>query len=225
MYCWKINLANILSYNTEGKCSPMIFDLEQLSANRVYHTMIQTLTPRPVAWVLSENENKSLNLAPFSYFSAVSSDPPLIMLSIGKKPNGDLKDTRLNIIERSHFVVHIAHRELAQDVTNSAANLEKGESEIEALGLSTTPFDEFDLPRLKDCRVAYACEKYRIEDITANQAMILGKVTAIYVDDDIIMPNEHNRLQVNASKLDAIGRLGGDEYGFLGNVKEISRPK
>ncbi|WP_158968962.1 flavin reductase family protein [Paraglaciecola sp. L3A3] len=203
----------------------MIFDLEQLSANRVYHTMIQTLTPRPVAWVLSENKDNGFNLAPFSYFSAVSSDPPLLMLSIGKKSDGALKDTRFNIIERSHFVVHIAHRELASQVTNSAAELAEGESEIETLGLEMVEFTGSSLPRLKDCRVAYACEKYRVEDITAKQAMILGLVKKVYVDDKIILPSEAGRLKVDPYKLDAIGRLGGDDYGYLGQVEEVFRPK
>ncbi|MDN4501039.1 flavin reductase family protein [Alteromonadaceae bacterium BrNp21-10] len=203
----------------------MIFDFQQLSPNRIYHTMIQTLTPRPVAWVLSENGNNSFNLAPFSYFNAVSSDPPLIMLSMGKKPDGELKDTRLNIIERSHFVIHIAHRELAQAMTNSAATLPYGESELSASGLETTAFGDFALPRLKDCRVAYACERYRVEDITKNQAMILGSVKAVYINDDIILPTEDERLHVDAYKLDAVGRLGGDEYGYLGQVEEVARPK
>jgi flavin reductase (DIM6/NTAB) family NADH-FMN oxidoreductase RutF len=61
---------------------------------------------------LSENENGGFNLAPFSYFNAVSSDPPLLMLSVGKKPDGSPKDTRVNIEQRSRFVIHIAHREL-----------------------------------------------------------------------------------------------------------------
>ena len=82
----------------------MHFDLSELSPNRVYYTMIQTLVPRPIAWVLTDNGNDSFNLAPFSYFNGVASDPPLLMISVGKKPDGTLKDTRTNIIERNEFV-------------------------------------------------------------------------------------------------------------------------
>jgi flavin reductase (DIM6/NTAB) family NADH-FMN oxidoreductase RutF len=203
----------------------MIFDLANMTPNAVYHTIIQTLTPRPVAWVLSENEDNSLNLAPFSYFSAVSSDPPLIMLSVGNKAPNVPKDTRLNIIEREKFVVHIAHREQASAVTASAASFAKNESEVNNLGLATSDFDGFSLPRLSDCYVAYACEKYRVENITSSQAMILGKVVKVYVNDQVIASNEQNRLRVDPYKLDAIGRLGGDDYGFLGEVQDVPRPK
>ena len=71
----------------------MILDLSALQPAQVYFQMIQTLVPRPIAWVLSEIENDKYNLAPFSYFNAVCSDPPLIMLSVGKKPDGSFKDT------------------------------------------------------------------------------------------------------------------------------------
>ena len=87
----------------------MIIDINSLSGDRVYHTLTQTLIPRPVAWVLSDNgESDNLNLAPFSYFTAVSSKPALLMISIGKKPDGVLKDTRLNLIQRKKCVVDIA---------------------------------------------------------------------------------------------------------------------
>ncbi|WP_101758363.1 flavin reductase family protein [Oceanicoccus sp. KOV_DT_Chl] len=203
----------------------MHLDLDELSPNRVYYTLIQTLIPRPIAWVLSDNGNDSFNLAPFSYFSGVASDPPLLMISVGKKPDGSLKDTRVNIIERSEFVVHIAHREMAPLVTESSRVLPAGESEQERLALETVAFGDFRLPRLKDCRVAMACERYRVEDITGTQAMILGQVKAIYIDDAVITEDDQGRAKIHADKIDPITRLGGDEYGLFGDIISVPRPK
>ena len=114
----------------------MLIDLTALSPSQIYHTMIQTVVPRPIAWVLSDNGDDSFNLAPFSYFNAVSSRPPIVSLSIGLKKDGSDKDTRRNIKERSHFVIHIPHVEQAQLVTDSAAALAHGESEIARLGFT-----------------------------------------------------------------------------------------
>ncbi len=202
----------------------MDIDLSKLSGNSVYHTMVQSIVPRPVAWVLSDNGDDSLNLAPFSYFSAVSSAPPLIMLSVGKKPDGSEKDTLTNIEQREQFVVHIAHRELAHLVNESALGLAFGESELEMLGLATEPFGNFRLPRLKDCRLAMACERYRVDSITENQAMILAEVKSIYVADDIVSEND-GKIKIHADKLDPISRLGGEEYSLLGNILTIPRPR
>lgn len=201
----------------------MNFDLSELSPNRVYYTMIQTLVPRPVAWVLSDNGNECFNLAPFSYFNGVASDPPLLMISVGKKPDGSLKDTRTNIIERNEFVIHIAHREMAPLVTETSRVLPAGESELDNVNLETVPFGDFRLPRLKDCRVALACERYRVDDITPTQAMILGEVKAIYVDDAVITEDDKGRAKIHADKIDPITRLGGDEYGLFGGVVNVPR--
>ena len=203
----------------------MHFDLSELSPNRVYYTMIQTMVPRPVAWVLSDNGNDSFNLAPFSYFNGVASDPPLLMVSVGKKPDGSLKDTRTNIIERNEFVIHIPHREMAPLVTETSRSLPAGDSELESTELETVPFGDFRLPRLKDCRVAFACERYRVEDITPTQAMILGEVKAIYVDDAVMTEDENGRAKIHADKIDPITRLGGNEYGLLGGIIDVPRPK
>ena len=85
----------------------MILDLSELKPAQVYFQMIQTLIPRPIAWVLSEIEAGKYNLAPFSYFNAISSNPPIVMFSVGKKPDGSDKDTHRNIAERKHFTIHI----------------------------------------------------------------------------------------------------------------------
>ncbi|WP_372779078.1 flavin reductase family protein [Litorivivens sp.] len=202
----------------------MLIDLQDLSPNRIYFTMIQTLIPRPVAWVLSDNGLAgSFNLAPFSYFNGVCSKPPLVMLSIGKKPDGEIKDTRRNILERKHFVVHIAHREMMEQVTRSSAVLNHGESELDGSGLETTTFGDFALPRLSDCRVAYACELYEHHEIGA-QSIVYGLVKQIYLSDDIAR-EEEGRLQVDAKALDPIARLGGNDYSLLGDIRSIPRPK
>lgn len=203
----------------------MDINFSELSATRIYHTMTQALIPRPVAWVLSENDGGNFNLAPFSYFNAISSDPPLIMLSVGKKPDGELKDTRANIIARKHFVVHIAHREMVEQVTQSSASFASGVSEVEELGLSLVSFAGSILPRLAGCRLAMACELYRVEDITASQALILAEVKSIYVDDTAIVKDENGRIKIQAQAIDPISRLGGNEYGLLGDVVSITRPK
>ncbi len=204
----------------------MIIPFDSLSPSKVYFTMIQTLLPRPVAWVLSENPDDSYNHAPFSYFNAICSDPPLIMLSIGLKPDGGPKDTRLNIEANKDFVIHIAHREMAPLVTQTSATLPRGESELEKAGLKTCEFPGSRLPRLADCRVAYACKLHDLQEIgNGPQTLIFGEVTQVYIDDAVIENDAKGRMQVMAEKVDPIGRLGGGEYTTFGEKINIPRPE
>jgi flavin reductase (DIM6/NTAB) family NADH-FMN oxidoreductase RutF len=204
----------------------MILDLSQLKPAQVYFHMIQTLIPRPIAWVLSEIEQDRYNLAPFSYFNAVCSDPPLIMLSIGKKPDGSFKDTRVNIEQRKDFVVHIAHSDMLEDLNQSSATLDADISEVNRLGIETTEFTGSRLSRIKACKVAFACECYQIHELGSTpQSIIYGKVSHIYIDDDITSTSEKGRLKVHADKLKPIARLGADEYMGFGDVIRMTRPK
>ncbi len=165
----------------------MYIDLSELSPNQVYYSMIQTLVPRPVAWVLSDNGTRSAsgaasyNLAPFSYFTGISSKPPTIMISVGKKPDGSFKDTRVNIEARGQFVVHIAHRELAPSVTESSRTLAHGESELDRLDLDLADFADFRLPRIAGCRVAMATDRRILGDrVTCRRALTpIGESSAI----------------------------------------------
>lgn len=203
----------------------MHIDFATLSPTETYLTMTQVIVPRPIAWVLSENADGGLNLAPFSYFNALCSDPPLIGLSIGKKPDGSLKDTRINLQQRRHFVVHIAHTELLDALNASAKVLPAGVSEVEQLGLQTVAFEGFSLPRLADCRVALACELYaEIPLGQADYSLLVGKISSLYINDAIACFNEKGRLKVNALALQAIGRLGAGEYMQFGKLMELKSP-
>jgi len=198
-------------------------DLSTLEPAQVYATMTQTIVPRPIAWVLSENDDGGFNLAPFSYFNAISSAPPMVMLSIGVKPSGEVKDTRYNIEQRKAFVVHIAHRELAPAVTASSATLARGVSELDTLGLDLVPMPGSALPRLKDCRVAYACRLSEIK-VIGHQAIVFAELEHLYLDDAVCGKDAKGRLRVLADKVDAIGRLGGSEYITAGDIISIDRP-
>ncbi len=204
----------------------MLIQLDQLSPAQVYLTMIQTVIPRPIAWVLSENADGGLNLAPFSYFTSVSSDPPLIMISTGRKPDGNPKDTRVNVEQRSDFVVMIPHGALLEPMNASSVTLPAGESEVIRLGLETTPFEGSRLPRLADCRVAYACQRFEILEMgNAPQALIFGQVSALYVDDSIVGTDAKGRQKIHADRLDPVCRLGAGEYALLGEIKRLARPR
>lgn len=204
----------------------MIIDLQELTASETYFAMTQAIIPRPIAWVLSENESGDYNLAPFSYFNAVCSDPPLIMLSLGKKPDGTPKDTRANIEARGSFVVHIASSDQVHTLNASSATLAAGESEIAHLGLELAEFPGSPLPRLADCRLAMACELYQVMELgPLPQALIFGRLTLLYVEDGVAEQDQKGRLKIHADRLDPLGRLGAREYFSGGEIITVPRPK
>ena len=204
----------------------MYIDLAELSPDQVYVNLIQTVIPRPIAWVLSENPHGRYNLAPFSYFNAVCSDPPLIMLSVGIQPAGGFKDTRRNIEARKDFVVHIAHLEMLEALNQSSATLPPEVSEVDRLGLATEPFPGSRLPRLTDCRIAFGCECYEIKEIGgAPQSLIFGLVKGVYVDDAVVGQDARGRPKIHADRIKPVGRLGANEYVTFGEIVTLARPR
>jgi len=188
--------------------------------------MTQTIIPRPIAWALTDSGNSSFNLAPFSYFTAVSSAPPILMLSVGKKPNGDDKDTLTNIIKNEKVVIHIASEQHASLVTQTAQTLAHGESELTDAGIETTEFTNFSLPRIAQCDIAYGCELYEIKPLgDVPQSLIFVEIKQIYINDNVVDVDEKQRIKVHANKIKPLARLGGAEYATINNPFEITRPK
>ena len=201
----------------------MHVDLSSLSKASVYATMTQTIVPRPVAWITSRSESGVLNLAPYSYFNAMASDPPLVVVSFGRRPDGSTKDTRRNIETGGAFVVNIAHREMAEAMTASSATLPEDVSEVDELGLETAPMPGTDVPRLAACRVAYAC-RHEETKMIGGQTLVFARLTDLYLDDSVVTEDAKGRLKVDAKALDPLGRLGGGEYVTFGEIVSIARP-
>ena len=202
----------------------MLIDFNELSTSKIYHLMIQTVIPRPIAWVLSDSGDAKLNLAPFSYFNSVSSNPPLLMICVGRKKDGSKKDTWKNIEENKDFVVHIGNSETLEAINATSESLPHGESEIEKAGLQTVAVEGYRLPRVEGPRAAFFCEKYAIHEIgEAPQGLIFGKIHGMWVDDSI-SETKDDRVFISAKKLDPPARLGGEDYAFLGEMKTLKKP-
>lgn len=204
----------------------MNINLSELSANQVYHLVTQSLIPRPIAWVLTDSGNKNYNLAPFSYFTAVTSAPPLLMFSVGKKPNGDDKDTVVNVKANEKMVIHISSAGQSSAVTESAATWEHGVSEVEIAGLQLADFEDFDLPRLADCSIAFACSLYEIKYLgDAPQTLIFAKIENIHINDEVIKLDDKGRVSILADKVNPLSRLGAAQYANIGEIITQARPK
>ncbi|TNF85945.1 MAG: flavin reductase family protein [Gammaproteobacteria bacterium] len=204
----------------------MQIKLEQLPTPQVYFTMTQTLLPRPIAWLLSENDDASYNLAPFSYFNAVCSDPPLAIVSIGKQDDGRDKDSIRNIRERHEFVIHIASCDQLAALNQSSATLPPGESEVDASNLELTRVKGLRMPRLSDCKIALFCERHDIQMIgrKKQQSLLFAEIKEIYLDDSCAEITEQGRLKVHTDKVQPLSRLGASEYASFGEVLFAKRP-
>ena len=201
----------------------MHIDLSELSPNQRYGLLTQVIIPRPIAWVLSENKDASFNLAPFSYFNVLTSEPPMVVVSIGLKSPGVPKDSRVNIEERKDFVVHIAHREQLSLMNQSAGGFAANESEVSALGIELCDLLGSRLPRIADSRLAFSCSF--IESKAVNDLLLLfAEVKHVFADDTVIGEDAKGRLKIHAEKVDPLGRLGGGEYVGFGEILKAERP-
>lgn len=202
----------------------MIIDSQKFSSDQLYFLLIQTVIPRPIAWVLSDNGNDSFNLAPFSFFNAITSNPPILMISVGHKDDVARKDTWVNIEERSDFVVHLPSEDMAEDVVASSATLPHGVSEVEKLNLKLEKMEGMRLPKVVGPKIVFFCSKYAIHEIGNDpQGLILGEIKKIWVDDAIIS-EQKGRLIVDPLKLNPLARLGGSLYSTLGKTLTLKRP-
>lgn len=203
----------------------MMINIGEMSPPDAYFTLTQAVLPRPICWALSANQDSSFNLAPFSYFNAVASDPPLIMFSVGLQPDGSDKDTLTNIEQRPEFVVNIASVDQLAVLNQTSATLPYGSSEIDAGQIELAEVEGFSMPRVADCKLAMMCERYHIQTIgNRKQSLIFGQIKSIYVEDGCAEITDKGRLKIYADRIKPLARLGAGEYVDFGDILEAKRP-
>ena len=185
----------------------MLFDFDTIPPQDRYKLLVSTVGPRPVAWVVTQDANGVTNAAPFSFFNAISGDPPLVIIGIGGRKPGDAKDTGNNIRETGQFVVNMVSDANAQAMNITAIDFPHGVDEIKEAGLTTLPSVKIKVPRIAESPVALECERFMNIDLGTDRTLVIGKVLAVHVRDDCVLNAE--RCYIDNEKLDLIGRLHG----------------
>ncbi len=178
----------------------MLKDYATLNPTQIYKLMSQTVIPRPIAWIVTEDEG-IVNAAPFSYFIPLSSNPPTVIVSIGHKTDGTPKDTLANIRKTKKATICFVNEENLEDMKRTSESLPKDQSEISAFDIRTKSILQDYPPIIESTKTAFFCDFFQELDIGGKTVPIILKVNFQFIDKAII--DEKWNLD-----LDNIGRVG-----------------
>ena len=191
------------------------FPCADLKPVQIYHLLTKLIIPRPIAWVSTVNSEGFGNLAPFSFFMGVSSEPPTLAISIRDLNNGTPKDTLRNIQETKEFVVNFSPENLGKEITVTAQEFEYGENELEKAGLTSEPTTWIRGFRVKESPAAFECQLQQVipigEECTTH--LVLGTIVGIHAPATL---DEKGR--VHMEWLKPLARLGSAQYARLGEI-------
>lgn len=201
----------------------MLLEFSSLRPRDAYAWMISTILPRPIAWVSTVSADGKTNLAPFSFFQGVTSNPPTLMFVPVNNRTGVKKDTVRNIEEIPEFVVNLVSYPLAEKMNSTSALLPYGDSEFEAFGIEPAASERVRPPRVAAAPVAFECTLERIVNIgegplAAN--VIFGRILVAHVSDAVMGPDG----MPDPAKLDLVGRIGGEGYARTTERFYLKRP-
>lgn len=195
---------------------------EELSERDNYKFLIGSIIPRPVAVVTSVSEEAIINIAPFSYFNIVTSNPPIVSLAIQRK-SGEMKDTARNIVTTKDAVIHIADETSLEDINQTAANLKATESELSLTNFTLGNSEEVSVPLIEELKIKMEVELYQHvpigNDQEVNADLLLLKIKKYHIVDEL-----YHEGRIDPDLLNPVSRLAGNDYATLGEKRTIKRP-
>lgn len=201
----------------------MIIDPKNTFAGDVYKLMVGVIVPRPIAFVSSLSVDGIRNLAPFSFFTAVSANPPVICFSpMIRGRDGSRKDTLNNIEQTGEFVVNIVSEDFAAKMNIASTEFEPHIDEFAESGLTAVPSDLVKPPRVGESKVNMECRLVQIVHVSPKPlggSLVLGEVLRFHVEEEII-----DNFKIDPDKLGAIGRMGGPTYIRVTDRFDMERP-
>ncbi|MFN8523543.1 MAG: flavin reductase family protein [Chloroflexota bacterium] len=195
----------------------------EMSSRDAYRLLIGSVLPRPIAWVSTQSADGVPNVAPFSFFTAVTSHPPTLLFSPSHRDGVD-KDTLANIRATGDFVVNVVTEDLAEAMNLTSEDLPRGRSEFEAAGVTPAPARLVKSPRVAESPISMECRLVQLVDVgqgPSASTLVIGEVLAWHIRDDMY---DAERVHVRFDRLNAVGRLAGDWYSKTRDQFEMIRP-
>lgn len=196
-------------------------DLLTEHADRAYPILAGLVTPRPIAWITTLNENGSVNAAPFSFFNVFGDDPPLVIFAPGDRDDGSPKDTARNCERSGEFVVNLVDESLAAVMVATSGGLPYGVSETEKFHIETTASSCVAPPRISAAPAALECKVHEIQRIGSNR-LVLGIVHRVQVKEEYF---DVSSLRIRGEKFHPVGRMSVPNwYCKTSDLFELIRP-
>jgi len=201
----------------------MIIDPQKLSFQENHKIMIGSILPRPIALVSTISLDGKNNLAPFSYFNGVCSNPPTIMFAPARRGyDGNTKDTLNNIESMKEFVINIVSEDFASQMVSCSTDYEPDIDEFSISKLTPIKCAKIKSSRVQEARISYECELQKIIPVgnsgPGGGFVVIGTIVLFHIDDELY-DNGH----INIQKLNPIGRLAGNNYTRVHDTLEIKR--
>ena len=197
----------------------MIIDPSELDPQSVYKLLIGSVVPRPIAWTSTVSTGGVRNLAPFSFFTVASRQPPMLCISVGPRVDSNVptKDTLDNVEETGEFVVNIVSLSLSNTMFESSKSHPPEADEFEKAGLTPAPCEVVGAPRVEEAGVSMECLLDRVLPLGSDH-LVIGRMVRFHVRDELY--GENGRIDV--AGLDPLGRLAGD-YTKVETVFELPK--
>lgn len=201
----------------------MFLDLTDNSNHSVYSYLVGGISPRPIAWVSTLSEKGVANIAPYSFFTVASCNPPVLSVTQVNPRDNANKDTLNNLLATKECVVNIVSHSLVDQMNQSCANYPRDVSEFDAANIQRTPSQLVSVPSAAASKVRYECklrEVITISDEPSGGQMMLLDVVGIFLDDTVLVNG-----YIDPTRLDAVGKMGGDYFSTTKDKFVLKRPQ
>ncbi len=182
------------------------------------------VSPRPIGWISSCGKDGSINLAPYSYFNAISEMPPMVMFSSAPSGNAQHKDSLRNVIETEEFVVNVVSAALGDVMNITSADLAYGQNEFTAAGLEMADCNTVKVPRVAAAPAALECKLWKVIELPKPETggigvMVIGTITGIHIADETVKDGK-----IDVTSYQPLARLGYMDYARINDVFAMPRP-